>query len=104
MAGEALREIAAGWHGLGSGPLSTPAWTKKFQFFRLVDFLQQQTGQEFGVDLVAWHDWIWAQPYDSHPDYAVFKGALYGEIDLRFAEFFPPGVASLIRLDEVVWN
>ena len=110
VAGEALGEIAAGWRDGYAGMVwdlarsVRPPGPKIFQFFRLVDFLQQQTGQEFGVDLVAWHDWIWAQPYDPHPDYAVFKGALYGEIDLRFAEFFPPGVASLIRLDEVVWG
>ena len=110
LAGGALRQIAAGWRDGYAGIVwdlarsVRPPGPQLFQFFRLVDFLQQQTGQEFGADLVAWQDWIWDQPYDPHPDYASFKGALYGEIDRRFAEFFPSGVVSLIRLDEVVWG
>ncbi len=52
-------------------------------------------------DLEQWHAWIWAQPYEPHPDYAVFKGQWYSRIDPRFVEFFPRGVTSRIRLDEV---
>ena len=47
---------------------------------------------------------MWAQPYDPHPDYAVFKGLLYGQIDLRFQDFFPQGTWATIRLDEVDWG
>ena len=64
----------------------------------------KEAGQEFGVDLVRWHDWIWDQPYDPHPHYAVFKGLLYSQVDPRFEEFFPRGVESLIRLDEIAWG
>ena len=48
-----------------------------------------------------WHDWIWDQPYDPHPDYAFFKGLLYSQLDPRLEAFFPQGVRSLIRLDEI---
>ena len=75
-----------------------------FRFFILLQFLEEQTGQPFGQDLARWHEWIWAQPYEPHPDYALFKGLWYGRIDPRFAEFFPRDVTSLIRLDEVEWG
>ncbi len=71
---------------------------------RLVRFLEKQTGQRFGNDMEDWHQWLWSQPYDPHPDYAEFKGIWYGEIDPRFRQFFPPNVRALIRLDEVDWG
>ena len=71
---------------------------------RLTRFLEQQTGQRFGDDLVGWHQWIWELPYEPHPDYGEFKRLWYGQIDPRMRDFFPPGVKSLIRLDEVDWG
>lgn len=71
---------------------------------RLVDFLGKQTRQRHGDDLRAWRRWIWAQPYEPHPDYAAFKGELYARIDARFRGFFPTGVEARIRLDEVDWG
>ncbi len=71
---------------------------------RLLRFLEKQTGQSFGQDLAAWRQWIWSRPYAPHPDYATFKAALYGRVDPAMAEFFPAGVKSLIRLDEVDWG
>ena len=47
---------------------------------------------------------MWDQPYEPHPDYGVFKGRLYSQLDPRFEAFFPKGVASSIRLDEVEWG
>ena len=38
------------------------------------------------------------------PGYLAFKGALYGQIDPRMAEFFKPGTRSTVRLDEVDWG
>ena len=107
---DALRQIGARWRVGYAGIIwdlarfVRPPGPQLFQFFQLIDFLQQQTGQQFGADLVLWHDWIWDQPYDPHPDYALFKGLLYSQIDRRFEEFFPRGVASLIRLDEIAWG
>jgi len=71
---------------------------------RLFRFLERQTGQRFGDDLDRWHQWMWDLPYDPHPDYAVFKGRWYSEIDPRFGEFFPPDAPSVIRLDEIDWG
>ena len=34
---------------------------------RLVDFLERQTGQEFGQNLDEWRKWMWKLPYDPHP-------------------------------------
>ena len=47
---------------------------------------------------------MWRLPYDPHPDYAALKGLVYGQIDPRMREFFPPGVKSTIRLDEIDWG
>ena len=71
---------------------------------RLIDFLGERTGQDFGQDLGAWRRWMWKLPYDPHPDYGPFKGALYGQIDTAMMDFFPIGVQAAIRLDEVEWG
>jgi Protein of unknown function (DUF3179) len=71
---------------------------------RLTRFLQQKTGKRFGDDLWTWREWIWSRPYEPHPGYFAFKGALYGQIDPRMTEFFKPGTRSLVRLDEVDWG
>lgn len=71
---------------------------------RLIRFLEQQTGQRFGDDLRAWRRWIWRRPYEPHPELAVFKAALYSNIDPKMGSFFAPGPAPAIRLDEVDWG
>ena len=73
-------------------------------FRRLIRLLEEQTGERFGNNIDRWHQWIWDQPYDPHPEYGTFKGVWYSQIDPRFREFFPPNVTSLIRLDEVDWG
>lgn len=71
---------------------------------RLARFLEEQTGQDFGLDIDAWHRWEWSRPYRPHPDYGAFKGRLYAQLDPRFADFFRPPVRTAIRLDEVQWG
>ena len=71
---------------------------------RLMKFLEDQTGERFRNDILRVQKWIWEQPYDPHPDYALFKGALYGEIDPGMRDFFLPGATSTIRLDEINWG
>jgi hypothetical protein len=71
---------------------------------RLTGFLERQTRQRFGDDLRAWRKWIWSLPDNPHRDYPAFKAELYGRIDPRFRSFFPPGVKSKIRLDEIDWG
>ena len=71
---------------------------------RLLRFLERATGQRFGLAFSKWHQWIWAQPYDPHPDYVAFKGQLYTNVDPRMADFFSPGLRTAIRLDEIEWG
>lgn len=48
---------------------------------------------------------MWSRPYEPHPDYARFKGMVYGGgIDPRMQRFFPPNAKSVIRLDEIDWG
>ena len=107
---EAFQEIGAQWREGYAGIVWDVAWLLRppsqgfVHFFSLIGFLQEQTGQRFGADLAGWQQWIWAQPYDPHPDHGFFKGRWYSQIDPGFAEFFPRGVASLIRLDEIEWG
>ncbi len=107
---DALRQLGAQWRDAYAGIVWDLAWLLRppgrgfIHFFTLIGFLQEQTGQRFGADLAGWQQWIWAQPYDPHPDHAFFKGQWYSRIDPRFADFFPRGVTSLIRLDEIEWG
>jgi len=71
---------------------------------RLIRFLEEQTGQRFGQDLQAWRRWYWARDYAPHPEYRLFKAALYRNLDPRMAEFFLSGGGEEIRLDEIDWG
>lgn len=71
---------------------------------RLVEFLEDMTGQRFGGDLNDWRHWVWSLPDEPHPRYGYFKGFLYGAIDPRMKDFFPLGVNSSIRLDQIEWG
>jgi hypothetical protein len=71
---------------------------------RLVRFLEKRTKHRFGHDLKRWRRWIWSLPDEPHPEYALFKAILYGAVDPRMSAFFPAGVKSLIRLDEIDWG
>ena len=91
----ALDEIAASWRDgytpfiVNMARLMAPDSPVRQ---RLVAFLETQTGQRFGQDLVRWGRWMWELPADFHPDYGLFKGLIFGQIDPRMREFFPPGV------------
>lgn len=71
---------------------------------RLLRFLERQTGKRFDETLHGWRQWMWTLPYDPHPQYGEFKGLVYSRIDPRMRAFFPPGVRSRIRLDEIDWG
>ena len=54
---------------------------------RLARFVGGQTGltlSDRGSDISVIQQWMWAQPYDPHPDYKFFRGIWYGRIDPRF--------------------
>jgi len=72
---------------------------------RLINFLEKQTRKRFDQSLNGWRAWMWSLPYEPHPDYARFKGMVYGGgVDQRMQRFFPPDAKSLIRLDEIDWG
>ncbi len=66
--------------------------------------LTEQTGRQPGEQLDDWYQWLWAQDYQPHPNYAEFKRQLYQLIDERFAAYFSADRATDIRLDEVRWG
>lgn len=95
------RRVAFGGAGVTDEALSPRAQVR----VRLVRFLERQTGRRFGHDLDRWRRWLWEREVEAHPEYALFKAALYGQIDPRFAEFFAPGSPPpRVRLDEVDWG
>ena len=106
----AFEQLGEQWRDAYAGIVWDLAWLLRppgqgfVHFFTLIGFLQEQTGQRFGADLASWQQWIWSQRYDPHPDHGFFKGQWYSQIDPRFAAFFPRGVTSLIRLDEIEWG
>ena len=62
---------------------------------RLIDFLERQTGEEFGHDLNRWYQWMWRLPDELHPDYGPFKGILYGgRVDGAHDELLSAGSSS----------
>lgn len=71
---------------------------------RAMRFLADRTGKDFGPDLRAWNQWVWSLAYAPHPQYGEFKGLVYALIDRRMRDFFPAGVDSKIRLDQVEWG
>ena len=106
----ALQHIAAQWRPGYAGMvwdlarLLRPPSPRLMSFVTLLQFLEQQTGQQLGQNLGGWNHWVWSQPYEPHPDYAFLKGQWYSQIDARFADFFPRGTPSVIRLDEIEWG
>lgn len=87
-----------------SAPTRRPPTAESLARARLLQFLERRTGKRFDPQLRGWRQWMWSLPYEPHPDYARFKGELYSRIDRRMARFFPAGVPSLIRLDEIDWG
>jgi len=72
---------------------------------RLISFLEKQTRKRFDLSLNDWCNWMWSLPCEPHPEYARFKGMVYGGgVDQRMQRFFPPDAKSLIRLDEIDWG
>lgn len=89
--------------GLGQQPTRRPT-PESLARSRLIKFLETQTGKRFDDHLNGWRQWMWSLAYAPHPDYARFKGAVYGQIDPRMQRFFPPQAKATIRLDEVDWG
>ncbi|MEZ5583295.1 MAG: hypothetical protein R3F37_11555 [Candidatus Competibacteraceae bacterium] len=71
---------------------------------KIIQIMEEKTGQQFGYDINAWYEWLWNRPAQDHPLYAEFKSRLYGLIDPKFSGYFSPDRVSTIRLDEVRWG
>ena len=107
---EALEAAARQWAERKATCTSTPAFTES----RILSpqsvtgairwHASPFSGYARQDDLAAWQRWIWTLPYDPHPAYGRFKGLIYRSIDPAFESFFPQGVRSLIRLDEIDWG
>ena len=107
--GGGTRGMGPGSAGVGGGSLPIGATSPRDHEStrarqRLVDFLEEKTGQEFGDDLGAWRRWYWNRPYSPHPEYAAFKAALYGRVDPGMGVLFRVEGGATIRLDEIDWS
>lgn len=70
-----------------------------------VELMRKATGQEIGVELDAWYEWLWNQEQrQDHPQLAEFKSKLWRHIDPKFASYFDAKRSADIRLDEVRWG
>lgn len=67
--------------------------------------LAELTGENFGVDWVAWNEWLTAkEKVELPPDFLGWKAALFRLIDPEFGRFLFPGVPLRIRAEEIVWG
>ncbi len=71
---------------------------------RLWRVLDENTDQKLPFRTDRWHQWIWNQEIELHPDYPVFKAQLYRAMDPSLSQFFYPGMKHTIRLDEILWG
>ncbi len=98
----ALEQIGAHWDPAFVAPLVEVASLTHDE--RLFVLLRKHTGEKRGSDPDAWFAYLWARDERLPPFYADFKAGLYGLIDPRFREYFAPGAAATIRLDEIRWG
>jgi len=102
---EAVGQISRNWQ-----PAHTPMAIEILSLARgelvslMVNLLKDKTGEDFGADTNQWFVWWWQQPVSVDPDYARFKGLLYGHIDEKFKQYFSTEKTPRIRLDEVRWG
>lgn len=67
-------------------------------------WLEETTGQSFGMNHQRWYEWIWNNVPHPPPRYASFKAALYARKDPELGEYFREDLPVSIRLDEVQWG
>ena len=70
-----------------------------------VGVLETLSGQRFGPAWPRWVEWLQKQTdIIPPPEFVVWKGRLLSLIDPTFLEWFTPGIASRIRVEEIVWG
>ena len=74
-------------------------------FQEIPQLLFEMTGENHGVDWVAWNEWLTAQEkVELPPDFLGWKAALFRLIDPEFNRFLFPNVPLRIRAEEIVWG
>ena len=102
--GDARDRIFASWR-LGYLPMVLETARFGSHTAELLKGVERVTGQRFRGDMDRALEWMWAQDYSAHPEYARFKATLYGNIDPRFVAYFDDETETArIRLDEVRWG
>lgn len=71
---------------------------------RMYQIFSEKTGVTQPQKGDAARQWLWAQKYEEHPEYADFKASLYRNIDRRFFDYFSGKRKATIRLDEIRWG
>jgi Protein of unknown function (DUF3179) len=70
-----------------------------------VGVLEALSGQRFGPAWPRWVEWLQKQTdITPPPEFVAWKGRLLSLIDPAFLEWFTPGIASRIRVEEIVWG
>ena len=70
-----------------------------------VSLLETLSGQRFGPAWPRWVEWLQQQAdITPPPEFIAWKGRLLSLIDPAFLEWFTPGIASRIRVEEIVWG
>jgi hypothetical protein len=69
------------------------------------DVLRRLTGERYANDWFSWVSWVSQhRELEPGPAYFAWKRTLLSLVDPRFALFFPDGVASIVRPEEIVWG
>jgi hypothetical protein len=105
LMGDPLREISENWdEGYIPMLIEILSLSETERASRVLELLQNKTGQNIGRDTNRWFSWWWQQEQAQVAGYAEFKSFLYGLIDERFRLYFDTSRETRIRLDEVRWG
>jgi hypothetical protein len=105
LLGDPLQEISENWeNGYVPMLIEILSLSEGERASRLLELLQNKTGQNIGRDTNRWFSWWWQQEQAQTAGYAAFKSLLYGLIDDRFSLYFSTSRETRIRLDEVRWG
>ncbi|MEM9417938.1 MAG: DUF3179 domain-containing protein [Planctomycetota bacterium] len=102
----AVKEVREGWRpGYLPMLLEIARFSQHYHRQWMNRVIDELSGQHFEGDWDRAWRWTWAQDYEPHPHYGLFKARLYQELDPRFATYFDDHTESAsIRLDEVRWG
>lgn len=105
LLGDPLQKISENWeNGYIPMLIEILSLSEGERASRLLELLQNKTGQNIGRDTNRWFSWWWQQEQAQTAGYAAFKSLLYGLIDDRFSLYFSTSRETRIRLDEVRWG